>query len=316
MFEPPSELDSPKPVFPPAMVLSLLAVAAIFGALVGNALSYLVCFAANVDMSELVNGFDAESPLMHRNLLRAVTLLSHICTFILPAAGMAWFLFRKENFAFLKMTESPHWQQIGWGTLFIIAVFPLAQFTYFINKQVPLPEVLRGLEDSTEALIKGFLVMDSPVELIFNLLVIALVPAIGEEMIFRGVVQQTLERWLKHPVAAVWAGAAVFSFIHFQFEGFLPRMVLGAALGYLFYWTRNLWVPVAGHFINNALQVVAAYMMPDQVDAMDMNEMDGASWGMTAVSIVLTVWIAKIFIKNKETFPVSENPFDRENSAG
>ena len=143
--------------------------------------------------------------------------------------------------------------------------------------------------------------MDSPAELFFNLLVVALIPAVAEEMIFRGIVQQTLESWLKNPIYAVWVAAAVFSFIHFQFEGFLPRMVLGLVLGYLYYWTRNLWIPILAHFVNNGVQVVAAYFMPEQLESLEPEAMGSSVAIAGIISLVLTIFVAKYIIKQKNS---------------
>ena len=143
--------------------------------------------------------------------------------------------------------------------------------------------------------------MDSPFELAFNLLVVALIPAIAEEMIFRGIIQSTFENIFKNPHYAVWAAAVVFSFIHMQFEGFLPRVVLGLVLGYLFLWTRNLWVPILAHFVNNGAQVVLAYMMPEQMESLEPEAMGTSVAVMGIVSLVLTIFVARYIIKEKDS---------------
>ena len=96
--------------------------------------------------------------------------------------------------------------------------------------------------------------------LLLNLLVIALIPAVGEELTFRGVLQQGLVRRMKSPHLAIILSAAIFSFIHFQFYGFLPRMFLGILLGYMFYITKSLWTSITMHFVNNGTAVVLYYL--------------------------------------------------------
>lgn len=146
--------------------------------------------------------------------------------------------------------------------------FPLVNWLAILNSNLHLPEFLSGVEDwiyqteaSAEALIKQFLYMESVGDLIFNLILIALVPAIAEELCFRGAVQPAFMRLVKNKHAAVWITAFVFSFIHLQFLGFLPRFILGAVLGYAAWWSNSLIVPMTGHFVNNGLAVMAAWYL-------------------------------------------------------
>ncbi len=115
------------------------------------------------------------------------------------------------------------------------------------------------MEDQSMVITEAFLTMNSPLDLLLNLLFMALAPAIGEEILFRGYLQQTLGNLIKNHHAAIWLAAFWFSAFHFQFYGFLPRMVLGAIFGYLFYWSGSLWIPILAHFVNNATAVIVHY---------------------------------------------------------
>ena len=88
---------------------------------------------------------------------------------------------------------------------------------------------------------------------------IALLPALGEELMFRGVLQRLFHDWTKNIHVSIFLAALVFGLFHLQFYGLLPRVFLGMVLGYLFYWTGSLWVPIFVHFMNNASAVIAAY---------------------------------------------------------
>ena len=281
--------NQPPPIISPWGTLGLLVTGILMGSLLASALSFLIGKMAGLDFAGALESFDENSPSNERYTLRLIAIVNQVFSFLLPAAWVVWLLYRREGLQFLRLDKIPGTSKILSGTFFILVAFPLAQAAYWLNRQLPLPEWITSLEDSTEALINGLLVMDTPWELIVNLITIALIPALAEEMVFRGVVQQTFERWFKNPVAAIWTAAVVFSFIHFQFEGFLPRVLLGAVLGYLFFWTRNLWVPVAGHFINNGIQVLVAYLLPEQLEKFDPEQMDQVSWGATGVSLVLTL---------------------------
>ncbi len=95
--------------------------------------------------------------------------------------------------------------------------------------------------------------------MIANLIILAVLPAAGEEMIFRGVIQRMLGRILRRGDMAVWLAAFIFSAMHFQFYGFIPRFILGLVFGYLYYWTGNLWLPVTAHIINNSVTVISSW---------------------------------------------------------
>lgn len=152
-----------------------------------------------------------------------------------------------------------------------------------------LEEYLKMLEETAAATTEKMLNVDTIGGLLLNLLVIALIPAVGEELTFRGVLQQGLMRRVKSPHVAILLSAAIFSFIHFQFYGFLPRMFLGILLGYMFYITRSLWTSIAMHFVNNGTAVVLYYLNNKgiiDIDPEHFGEMQ-YSW-LTTISFVVT----------------------------
>jgi membrane protease YdiL (CAAX protease family) len=162
---------------------------------------------------------------------------------------------------------------------------------------VPLPEWASSIEESTMEMIEGLLVMNGAGELLFSLFVMAILPAVGEELLFRGVLQTKLSEWIKNEYASIWITAFIFSLFHFQFEGFLPRMLLGALLGYLFFWTRNLWIPIIGHFFFNGFQVAGQYFGADQISGTDLEQIEEVHWGFGLVSLILLLAVAN-FIKS------------------
>ena len=151
-----------------------------------------------------------------------------------------------------------------------------------------LEDMLKALEETAAAATEQMLKVDTIGGLLFNLVVIALIPAIGEELTFRGVLQQGLTRRM-NPHVAILLSAAIFSFIHFQFYGFLPRMFLGILLGYMFCITRSLWTSIAMHFVNNGTAVVLYYLNNKgiiDIDPEHFGEMQ-YSWLIT-ISFVVT----------------------------
>ncbi len=130
-----------------------------------------------------------------------------------------------------------------------------------------LPSWLAGLERQMKAteeqaalITEKFLVINSPFQFVYAMIMIAVLPALGEELLFRGILQRIFSEWSGGKHTGVWATAILFSAMHMQFYGFVPRMLLGVMLGYLYLWSGSLWLPILAHFINNGAAVIATYL--------------------------------------------------------
>ncbi|MEN9612476.1 MAG: hypothetical protein RLZZ628_3290 [Bacteroidota bacterium] len=235
------------------------------------------------------------------NFQRGIIFINHLFIFILPSLLTAWVVAKDKLFVLLKMDKQPMLKTIGWGFLWLLVSSPLVQYAYKMNMKIPLPEWMHVMEQSNEALLKGLLDVHTPLQMIFTVFLVAIIPGIGEEMLFRGTVQQQFTRMIKNHHIAIWLSAAFFSAIHFQFEGFLARMILGALLGYLFYWTNNLWIPVIIHFLNNGLQVIAMFAMKIKPTDLDKYKDIGVSWHTALISLILCIVLGN-YIASKEHF--------------
>jgi len=145
---------------------------------------------------------------------------------------------------------------------------PFINFLGEINSSMQLPEWMSGVEtwmknaeEKAAELTEAFLKVDSIGGLFFNVFMIAILPAIGEELLFRGVIQRIFTRMTKSNHWGIWISAILFSALHMQFYGFIPRMLLGALFGYLLVWSGSIWLPIFAHFLNNGLAVVAMYLI-------------------------------------------------------
>ncbi len=268
----------------PFFTFLLLIVALLIGSLLGNLLVLGISQAWGVDLQVLLSETNENSPLSVRNFLRTVNMVSHIMTFSIPSIAVVLFLYRRKALEFLKLNRSPLGRNIFYSILFILVSFPMAQFTFWLNQQLPLPQWAIEMENSAEGMLKSVLNMQSPMELFFNLFVVAVLPAIGEELLFRGIIQQKLEKSFGNAILALWITALLFSAFHLQFQGFIPRMILGAVLGYLLVWTRNLWIPIIAHFIFNAAQVMAQYFYKGEIEANSLSEVEGIPWASGLIS--------------------------------
>jgi membrane protease YdiL (CAAX protease family) len=187
-----------------------------------------------------------------------------------------------------------------------LTALPLVSFTGYLNSQLVLPDFLSGLQDWIEAreevsqgLILQFLQQSEPIDLVINLVMIAIIPAIGEELFFRGFLQRVFQsRYSAH--VSIWLAAAIFSAIHLQFLGFVPRMLLGALFGYLVFWSGSVWPAIVAHAINNGTAVVISYMYgPEMVEGDFEPEISFFFLGGVTLSLALTVGLLSIYKKRE-----------------
>jgi len=159
-------------------------------------------------------------------------------------------------------------QQILLAVAFIMLSLPFINGIAVWNEGLHLPSFLFPIESwmrQSEAeamrMTEAFLIMDTPLDLLINLIIIAIIPAIGEELLFRGLIQKLFLKWNGKLHLSVWLTAFVFSAVHIQFLGFFPRLLLGAVLGYMLVWSGSLWLPIIAHFTNNAFAVLLTYFI-------------------------------------------------------
>ena len=144
---------------------------------------------------------------------------------------------------------------------------------------------------------------DSGMDLMIGIFVIALLPAIGEELVFRGMFQNEFYRGTGNIHLAIWASAIIFSAIHFQFYGFIPRLLLGALFGYLYYWSGNLLVPMFAHFFNNAFGVIMIYLHRHELTDLNVEDNTAAPLQYVILNIVLTVGLLYFIWRHYQQVP-------------
>ncbi len=195
---------------------------------------------------------------------RFLLLFQHGGMFILPALAFPYLM--GERVGNLMRFQGIDLERVLFTVLTIIFFFPISNFLAQLNAGMELPEVLGGLEerfraweDQAKAITEELLAVDTWQGLTGNLLLVAALPAVGEEMIFRGTIQRLLERSSRNIHVAIWVSAFLFSAMHMQFYGLLPRLMLGALFGYMLIYSGTLWVPILAHFLNNAVAVVISF---------------------------------------------------------
>ncbi len=281
-----------------SLILLLLLVFA--GAVVFTSLAFAIGSAIYGMKSMLLM---SSGELGNLDLIKLVQIISSIGMFVIPAFIYAK-LQNKDWLGYLKIIPVPVYLAL-FTILIMFCASPALEYTMQLNKGMKLPYFLKELEAwmlqqelKMEVMTKQLIVMNSIPALLINLIMLAIIPAFGEELIFRGGFQQIFTRWIGNYHVAIWLTAIIFSSIHFQFYGFLPRMFLGALFGYLLVWSGSLWLPIIGHFLNNALAVITAYWYQKQGISIDkMFEAEPSSPALIIISFILFIVSIRYFYK-------------------
>lgn len=283
----------------PSMQLLLIAVLCVISAILFSLLASVLVIT--------VYGFNLQSFTDYNNPnviegLKLFQLLSAVGLFIVPPFVYGLIVTRKP-FATLSLNKGS--LPINWLIVLLLMIVsaPFMSWLVEFNNQLILPDFLAPLEawmkqseKSAEQITKLFLTFNGLGSFCYLMIIIAIVPAIGEELLFRGVIQKIVEKSFKNYHLAIWVTAILFSALHMQFYGFLPRMLLGAMFGYVFYWSGSLWLPILGHFINNGSVVILSYFYPEMMNNTEITFFEGdINWVATVFSGILLVALMFVF---------------------
>jgi membrane protease YdiL (CAAX protease family) len=258
--------------------LLFLIILSVLGAFVVSVLGVIMGFPfyGNDIISVFMGKFDLNNSI-HISLLKYLQTLTHLGIFIAPAyIYSVWFEDGFGNFYLFKRPKL--WLVVLIGCFTMILMVPFVNFLGDINLQLTLPErlksieqLMRNSEDRVELIVNKFMSQKSWIAFMVNILMIAIVPAIGEELIFRGIVMRNFNKWFKNIHVAIFISAFIFSAFHMQFYSFLPRFFLGIVLGYMFVWSGSLVLPILAHFVNNAGAVIVSFLYANGLIKQDMN---------------------------------------------
>ena len=249
--------------------------------------------------------FFFEQPLSVSSL-KWIQFFQSAAMFLLPPLCMAY-LWSKQPLEWLKVKGEKELKgkrlkvksEGVWAVVLMLVALPAINLLAHINEQIALPAFLEPLEawmktqeETAKNLTDQFMHVTTFGGLIINLLLMAVLPAISEELTFRGVLMNLFKvKGESVPHLAIWCSAILFSAIHLQFYGFVPRMLMGALFGYMLVWTGSLWTPILMHFTNNAMAVILYFVSLRagwDIEMMDAIGTNDTLW-LGVVSMVITI---------------------------
>ena len=226
--------------------------------------------------------------------LMGVQALSHLSTYLAPALLFWHYIERKPLHT---LNRVPTGAVAGWSLVVLLTLtfIPVNGLIIEWNQALRLPAALAPLEqwmrhkEDELAVLTRFLTTFGTVPALFMaVFTIGVVAAVGEEVLFRGILQRKFTAWTGNVHAGIWLAAALFSAIHLQFYGFFPRMLLGALFGYLLVWSGNLWVPMVAHFVNNGFTVLMLFLYQRKLTTLDIESTDAVPVPAVVAGTLLT----------------------------
>ncbi len=224
--------------------------------------------------------------------LKYLVFLQSVALFLFPAYAISWLFSRPTSF--FGLNRVPSWRTAGMIILVVLISQVVVNYLAFVNNALHFPprleQMFRTMESQNLALTRRLLLDASFSALAVNIFIIALIPALGEELFFRGVIQRHLQEGLRNYHVAVITTAFIFAFVHFSFFTFLPRFFLGIILGYIYVWQKNIWASALAHFTNNFLGVVMYFVAVRRgMDLTQLEHPQKASFLLFAAGFILVI---------------------------
>ncbi len=239
--------------------------------------------------------------------LKVVQAFMVFIIFICPAILFSVF-WTKTRVRYSGIITKPAFLTLLLGGIGIVLALPFINWLSELNKQLSLPQTFNGIEvwmqksEARMTMITEVYTRGNTIGvLLLNLFVIAFMAALSEELFFRGILQKVLIECTHSKHIAIWIGAILFSAFHLQFYGFLPRVLMGAFLGYLFLWSGSLWPSIFAHFVNNGMTVFLIWLSNRGVISADADKVgiESEQWvyALTSAVMVVLSLVAVYFIE-------------------
>lgn len=254
------------------------------GTLVAQVAVLVALLAYGYEMSELQGGLPELSPTQLLGTLVATQTLSYLVPGVIAARA----LYKDRWLRELDLAPPPDVLKVVIGVVIFAATIAFTAYLAQLNASLDLAEWQAQIEGDIAGVLSGIIIDTSAGEFALVLLAIAVLPALGEEIVFRGLLQPGFIRMTGSAHFGIWLTAAFFGLVHLQFAGILPRIFLGAVLGFLAYRSQRLWIPIVAHALFNGVQAVAARMGALEVVAEEGargNPSPDLLWGLASAAL-------------------------------
>lgn len=289
------------------LLLGLIILSSLFSALTGLLIGKLFFGIDLAGLSDFISNPQTPDAVA---FVKIYQLINQIGIFIIPVIIYS-LLVSPSVGSYLNLDKRPGLLSLLISGLIVYTILPFNHYLLEINQSINLPEAFSAIENwindyetRAEALTRTFLETNSLVVLMVNIFIVAVVPAIGEEWLFRGVLLKLFKQITSNVHWAVIITAILFSALHLQFVSFLPRFALGILLGYLFVATHNLWIPIFAHFVNNTSSAIIYYLHYNGKIKIPLEQFGSSTNTVYIIgSLLITVWLMfMIFGKERSRF--------------
>ncbi len=253
------------------------------------------------------------------NAVRIIQSITAVIGFLLPAILTA-FLLNRRPMKLIGFQGKINWKQVGLVLAIMFVALLVSGFLSYVNEMIPITESLKLKFDKMEAdynkQVEAIIGLNNAGEYILALIIMAFLPALCEETLFRGGLQNFLTRSIKMPWLSIIIVSIIFSLAHFSFYGFLSRFFLGAVLGLLYQYSGKIWLNILAHFFNNAFAITALYIYKLQGKSLEdaINNKASTFWGILALPIVIVLlMVFKKITASKENRSLFEFEEKQEN---
>lgn len=234
------------------------------------------------------------------NTLKILLTINHLSTFTIGALLFYLLNSRKRMSLYFGFSTNFNIFLMFTFTMLLWLTYPVSAWFVKALQNWPLIQELE-VEGNNRMILESILTTNNLQELVVNLIIIGAIPALGEELVFRGIVQRMMLINISNPHAAILISSILFSAFHLEISGFLPKLLIGLILGYAYYWTKNIWYPISLHFINNGTQVLAIYW--NGIPAKESSDYNAVSalpaMICFAALLIVVILLDKYFINGK-----------------
>lgn len=267
---------------------------------------FILSFVVMFIFTGIVSGLFSSIGLTERIRVLSVSVIQGLLAFVFPTL-LTWILTSSEPAVSIGLREQVSGRLWLWIISLYIIAYPALCQTVFWNEHMSFPDSMAGLEatwrkweEAGAKTTNEILSVSSIGAMIVNVLIVGLFTGFAEEMFFRAGFQKLMIQSGLHPGIAIWLAALIFSAVHMQFFGFVPRLLLGAMFGYVYYRTGSIWASALLHGINNSIVVVSTWLaalgiISENVDDIFINA-SGFPWifvASSAITIIFLIYTAK-----------------------